>query len=59
MFSCWDGEYETENYKKLSDIKKKLFERDDKGYLYTPSVEGAKELVTKAQENLKKIRIIK
>ena len=53
--SCWSGEYESETYKKLKDIEKKLFVRDDKGYVYNPSVQGAHDLIEQANKNLKKI----
>lgn len=53
--SCWSGEYEEEFYEKLEDIEKYLFARDDKGYVYTPSVKGAQELVSEAVRNLKNI----
>ena len=51
--SCWSGEYEEEFYKKLEDIEKYLFARDDKGYVYHPSVKGAQELVAEAIKNWK------
>ena len=55
-YSCWMGDYETETYKKLKDIETELFKRDDKGYVYNPSLLGAKELVSEASKNWEKIK---
>ena len=54
--SCWDGEYEDEEYSSLNDIKKYLLSRDDRGYSYNPSVRGAIELVEMAKENYMKLK---
>lgn len=49
--SCWDGQYEAEEYDNLEDIEKYLLSRDDKGYEYNPSLKGAEELVVEAKKN--------
>ena len=51
--SCWDGEYEEEEYSSLKKMAKYLLSRDDRGYAYNPSVKGAEDLIKMAEDNYK------
>lgn len=50
--SCWEGDYETQEFESLDDLENMVLYREGQ-WIYNPSPAGAKALVQKAYENLR------
>ena len=48
--SCWDGDYEVQEFASLDELVALVLNRE--GFVYNPSIAGAKSLVDQAREAL-------
>ena len=48
--SCWDGDYETQEFDSLEAIANVLLDSVRDSYTYNPSISGMKELMAQAQK---------
>lgn len=52
--SCWDGDFEEEQYDSIDDIEKALTTREG---TWNPTAEGAKQLIAEAREMAERLAL--
>src|SRR5690349_17681966 len=50
--SCWEGEFETRQYKSLDDLQADLRGPNSDSYMYNPSLAGLQQLIEQARSNV-------